>query len=137
MNAAPIIKQQNHMLARWTAVATCALALVCTAAGQERKLTLQEAIDLAKRQNHGLKAASYAVAAEQQKRRIAESNYFPTITNESNLLHITDLQRIEVPAGAFGAIPGGAAIPASNIFLTQGTKTLKPAAPCSLSRSHN
>ena len=103
----------------------CALALVVSAFGQERKLTLQEAVELATRQNHALKAASYAVAAEQQKRHIAESNYFPTITNESNLLHITDLQRLDVPAGAFGVIPGGAAIPSSNVFLTQGTKTLE------------
>ncbi len=118
----PIMKTRNY---RWIVVVACAFTVVCAAAGQERKLTLQEAIDLAKRQNHGLKAASYAVAAEQQKRRIAESNYFPTITNESNLLHITDLQRIEVPTGAFGVIPGGAAIPASNVFLTQGTETLE------------
>ena len=103
----------------------CALALVASAFGQERKLTLQEAVELATRQNHALKAASYAVAAEQQKRHIAESNYLPTITNESNLLHITDLQRVEVPTGAFGVIPGGASIPPSNLFLTQGTKTLE------------
>jgi outer membrane protein TolC len=98
---------------------------VASAFGQERKLTLQEAVELATRQNHALKAASYAVAAEQQKRHIAESNYLPTITNESNLLHITDLQRVEVPTGAFGVIPGGASIPPSNLFLTQGTKTLE------------
>jgi outer membrane protein TolC len=119
------MNKRNYMIGRWGTVVVCALTMLCTVAAQERKLTLQEAIDLAKRQNHGLKAASFAVAAEQQKRRIAESNYFPTITNESSLLHITDLQRIEVPAGAFGAIPGGAAIPASNIFLTQGTKTFE------------
>jgi outer membrane protein TolC len=105
-------------------LAGCAL-LVSTARGQDRKLTLQEAIDLALRQNHAVKAGSYAVAAEQQKRRMAESGYYPTITNESNLLHITDLQRVQVPAGTFGVIPGGASIPPSNVFLTQGTKTLE------------
>src|SRR5271166_3132875 len=97
MNPASIVEKRNYAIARWTAMAACVLVLVCTASGQERKLTLQEAIDLAKRQNHGLKAASFGVAAEQQKRRIAESNYFPSITNESSLLHITDLQRVEVP----------------------------------------
>ena len=114
------MRSPHYVIARWIVVIACAFAMVGTAAGQERKLTLQEAIDLAKQHNHGLKAASFAVAAEQQKRRIAESNYFPSITNDSTLLHITDLQRVEVPAGTFGS-----GIPSSNVFLTQGTKTLE------------
>jgi MFS transporter, DHA2 family, multidrug resistance protein len=80
------MKKRNYVLGRWTTVVACALTMVCAAAGQERKLTLQEAIDLAKRQNHGLKASCYAVAAEQQKKRIAESNYFPSISNESSTI---------------------------------------------------
>jgi outer membrane protein len=114
------MKKLNRAILRWIAVMASACALVSAAQGQERKLSLQEAIDLALRANHGLKAATYQVAAEEQKRRIARSSYFPSITNESTLLHITDLQRVEVPAGAFG--PG---IPSSNIFLTQGTKTFE------------
>ncbi len=114
------MKNLNRAIFRRTAVMVCACALACTAMGQERRLTLQEAIDLALRANHGLKAATYQVAAEEQKRRIARSSYFPSITNESNVLHITDLQRVEVPAGAFGS-----GIPSSNVFLTQGTKTFE------------
>jgi outer membrane protein TolC len=114
------MKNLNRAILRWIAVMACACALVSAAQGQERRLTLEEAIDLALRANHGLKAATYQVAAEEQKRRIARSSYFPSITNESTLLHITDLQRVEVPAGAFG--PG---IPSSNDFLTQGTRTFE------------
>src|SRR5277367_3115089 len=95
-------------ISRWTAVAACACVVASGAMAQERSLTIQEAIDLALRANHSLRAASYQVAAEEQKRRIAKSSYYPSITNESNLVHITDLQRIEVPAGTFGA-----SIPAS------------------------
>lgn len=113
-------KDKKYGIGRWMIVATGALALVTGAAGQERKLTLQEAVDLATRGNHGLKAASFAVAAEEQKRRIAKSSYFPVISNDSNFLHITDLQRVEVPTGAFGS-----GIPTSNIFLTQGTQTFE------------
>ena len=111
---------RNHAIRRWTSVAACALAMVSGAAAQERILTLQEAIDLATSANHGLKAASYQVAAEEQNRRIAKSGYFPTITNESNALHISNLQRVEVPAGAFGP-----AIPAAKVFLTQGAETFE------------
>jgi outer membrane protein TolC len=101
-------------------VVACACAMASGAMAQERRLTIQEAIDLALHANHSLRAASYEVSAEEEKRRIAKSSYFPSITNESNLLHITDLQRIEVPPGTFGA-----GIPASNVFLTQGTKTFE------------
>jgi len=117
--------KRNFAIARWAVVLACSLAVAAAAPGQERKLTLKEAIDLATRQNHTLKVASFALAAEQQKRRIAQSSYFPSITNESNFLHITDLQRIEVPPGAFGVIPGGPTIPASNVFLTQGNSTFE------------
>ena len=120
------MRKPNGGIGRWATVFACAFALISAAVGQqERRLTLQEAIDLATRQNHTLKAASYGVAAEQQKQRIAKSDYFPHLTNESTLLHITDLQRVEVPAGAFGVIPHGATIPPSNVFLTQGTETLE------------
>lgn len=114
------MKQRNYAIRRWTTVMACILAILSGAVAQERKLTLQQAIALATRANHGLRAASYQVAAEEQKRSIAKADYFPSITNESNFLHITDLQRVGVPAGAFGT-----GIPASNIFLTQGTETLE------------
>jgi outer membrane protein TolC len=114
------MKNLKNAIARWTLVVACATAMVSGAMAQERRLTIQEAIDLALRANHSLRAASYEVAAEEQKRRIARSSYFPSITNESNFLHITDLQRVEVPAGAFGS-----GIPASNMFLTQGTQTFE------------
>lgn len=114
------MKALNSGIGRCATILGCILAMAIAALGQERSLTLQEAIDLARGQNHALKAASYAVAAEEQKQRIAKSSYFPTITNESNALHITDVQRVEVPAGAFGS-----SIPAANVFLTQGTKTFE------------
>jgi outer membrane protein TolC len=119
------MKNCYHALGKCAVLLLGSSLLVSAAGGQEQRLSLQEAIDLALRQNHAIKTGYYAVAAEQQKRRMAQSNYYPTINNESNLLHITDLQRVEVPAGAFGVIPGGASIPPSNLFLTQGTKTLE------------
>ena len=119
------MKNYYQVLYKCTVILIGLLLLVSAVGGQERKLTLQEAIDLALRENHSIKSAHYAVAAEQQKRRMAQSHYLPTITNDSNLIHISDLQRIEVPTGAFGLIPGGAPIPSSNVFLTQGTKTFE------------
>src|SRR5271166_2534156 len=110
----------NQTLRKWAVMGACFLTVVSAASGQERKLTLQEAIGLALLQNHAVKIAHYEVAAEEQKKRNAESNYFPLITNQSNALYTTALERIDVPPGAFGAIPGGALIPSSTTYLTQG-----------------
>jgi outer membrane protein TolC len=110
---------------KFVTIVICILALGLVAGGQERKLTLSEAMDLALRQNRALKIAHYSVAAELEKQRGARSNYFPAITNESNALYVTDLQRIQVPPGAFGAIPGGAPIPASTVNLTQGRNSFQ------------
>src|ERR1700679_3342739 len=105
---------------KFAIIPTGSLTLGSAVSGQERKLPLQEATDLALRQNHAVKIAHYGVAAELEKRRSARSNYFPTASNESNALNTTDLRRIQVPPGAFGTIPGGAPIPASTVNLTQG-----------------
>jgi outer membrane protein TolC len=114
------MKNVKNAIGRWTAVVTCACAMASGAMAQERRLTIQEATDLALRANHSLRAAFYQVSAAEENRRVARSSYFPSITNESSLLHITDLQRVEVPVGAFGS-----GIPTSNVFLTQGTKTFE------------
>src|SRR6201987_5459891 len=101
-------------------ISLAALAIASASHGQERKIGLQEAIDLAIQQNHAVKMARYEVAAEREKKRNAYSDYFPSITNESNAIHITSLQRLEVPPGAFGQVPGGPLIPATTTFVTQG-----------------
>ena len=75
---------------------------------------------LAIRQNHAVKMAHYEVAAQQEKKRNAYSDYFPNITNESNAIHLTNLERIQVPPGAFGQVPGGPLIPTTTTYLTQG-----------------
>jgi outer membrane protein TolC len=111
------MKKTGYISRRFAMTAACILAFVSLADGQERIITLQEAMDLALRQNHNVRLAHYGVQAELEKQRGARSNYFPTVTNESSALYVTDLQRIEVPPGTFGTTPS---IPASNVFLTQG-----------------
>src|ERR1700735_3589825 len=111
------MKKTGNISRRFAMTAVCILALVSLAGAQERRITLQEAMDLALRQNHGVRVAHYGVEAELEKQRGARSNYFPTVTNESSALYVTDLQRVEVPPGTFGTTPS---IPSSNVFLTQG-----------------
>jgi len=111
-----------------SAVRTLAIAgigvLVATRldAGDALHLTLSEAVHLAISQNRALKIARLKVAENEQKKAGEHSAYFPKITNQSNLLHITDLDNIVIPAGTLGAA-AGSLIPAQNVGLSQGQKT--------------
>jgi outer membrane protein TolC len=87
-----------------------------------RRLTLTEAVHLAVNQNHALKIARLKVVENEQKKAGEHSAYFPAITNQSNALHISELQNIGIPAGALGTA-GGALIPAQGVTLPQGQKT--------------
>jgi outer membrane protein TolC len=92
-------------------------------AGETRRLTLAEAVRLAVEQNRSLKIARLKVKENEYKKDAAHSAYFPTITNESDALHISELQAINVPPGAFGTV-SGVPIPAVNTNLQQGKQTL-------------
>src|ERR1700722_8791839 len=119
------MRKQSNVLNAVTTILVSVLAFIHIANGQERKLNMQEAVDLALRQNHAVKIAHYRLEADRQKLRGARSTYYPRVTNESNFLHLSDLQRVEVPAGSLGSIPGGVNLPMSNVFLPQGKETLE------------
>src|SRR5579863_4447297 len=87
-----------------------------------RRLTLTEAVQLAIGQNRSLKIARLKVVENEQKKAGERSSYFPSITNQSNVLHVTELQNIGIPAGAFGTV-GGSLVPAQGVQLPQGQKT--------------
>ena len=91
-------------------------------AADVKHLTLTEAVHLAISQNRELKIARLKVVENQQKKAGEHSGYFPILTNQSNALHITDLQSVVIPAGTFGAI-GGTFIPAQGVVIPQGNLT--------------
>ncbi|HET9318599.1 MAG TPA: TolC family protein [Bryobacteraceae bacterium] len=106
-------------------LATAGLAVssaVSQNTGEVRRLTLTDAVHLALSQNRALKIARLKVAESEQKKAGERSEYFPKISNQSNLLHITELQNIGIPAGAFGTV-GGTLVPAQGVTLPQGQKT--------------
>ncbi|MBV8829356.1 MAG: TolC family protein [Acidobacteriaceae bacterium] len=103
------------------------LAVLCAspkrAAAEARRLTLEEAVHLAVSQNRALKIARLKVEENQQNKAGDRSDYFPKITNQSNALHVTELQNVVIPAGGFG-LAGGALIPPQQINLQQGKQNL-------------
>src|SRR6516162_8222792 len=108
-------------------ITTIALGLLLcshsSVAGETRRLTLAEAVRLAVEQNRSLKIARLKVKENEYKKNASRSAYFPTLTNESDALHISELQALNVPPGAFGTV-SGVPIPAVNTNLQQGKQTL-------------
>jgi outer membrane protein TolC len=103
-------------------VAVGVVAATSQYGAEARHLTLTEAVHLAISQNRSLKIARLKVTEYEQKKAGRHSAYFPSLKNESNILHVTDLQNISVPAGAFGMV-GGSQVPAQNVILPQGRNT--------------
>ena len=99
-----------------------------TLAGQEakspvpRRITLDEAVQLALKHNHVVRIAAYKVEEKEHTKEITRSAYFPILRNDSNLLQVTDTQFIDIPARSLGEI-SGTSLPARSVILNQGGKT--------------
>ena len=97
------------------------------------RLTLTDAVHMAIRQNRALKIARLRVTEKEYAKAAEHTGYFPSIANESNALHITDLQFVEIPVGGFGSVAGtpiptqGITLPQGNLtFYTSGTQLSQP-----------
>jgi len=103
------------------------LAIACLLgnahAAEVRHLSLEEAVQLAIKQNRSLKIARLKVEEKEQKKAQDHSAYFPALTNQSDALHITELQNILIPAGGLGNV-SGSLIPAATVNLNQGKNNL-------------
>jgi outer membrane protein TolC len=114
------------------AAAFCALLSVfqaSSAPAQEakppapRRITLEEAVQMALKHNRVVRIAAYKVEEKQHAKDIARSAYYPVLRNDSNLLRLTDTQFIGIPAASLGTI-SGTSIPERSVILNQGGKTL-------------
>jgi outer membrane protein TolC len=87
------------------------------------RLTLDQAIDLAVKQNHSVRLRSLSVEQMQSKKDEARSNYLPQINAHGSVLHITQLEGVAIPAGAFGSYPSTGTIPSKSLVIDQGADT--------------
>ena len=78
---------------------------------------------MALKQNHNVRIAGYKVEEKQHVKEVAKSAYFPTIRNESNFIHLTDTQLIQLDAGSLGTV-AGSPVPAANSIINQGGRDL-------------
>ena len=101
---------------------------VCTLVAQEskppspRRITLDEAVQLALKHNHVVRIAGYKVEEKEHAKDVTRSAYFPILRNDSNVLNVTDTQFIAIPAGSLGTV-GGTPLPARSVILNQGGHT--------------
>jgi outer membrane protein TolC len=86
-----------------------------------RRITLHEAVQLALQHNHDVRIAGYTVEEKEHAKQVAKSSYFPSIRNDSNFLHATDTELIEIKSGSLG-VAGGTPIPPVNAIISQGGK---------------
>ena len=82
---------------------------------------MQQAVQFALKHNHDIRIAGYTVEEKQHAKEGAKSSYFPSIRNDSNFMHVTDTQLIEIKAGSLG-VAGGTSIPPRNAIISQGGK---------------
>ncbi len=86
-------------------------------------LTLPGAIDMAIAHSHKLELARLSVRDGQEQKRVAESHFYPTISNASAVHHITELEGVVLPAGALSHGTSGGPIPAETLRIDQGAST--------------
>jgi outer membrane protein TolC len=87
-----------------------------------RRITLDEAVQLALKHNHIVRIAGYKVEEKEHAKDIARSAYFPILRNDSTVLNVSDSQFIGIPAGALGTVDG-TPIPGRSVVLNQGGHT--------------
>jgi outer membrane protein TolC len=86
-------------------------------------LTLDQAIDLALKQNRSVRLRSLAVEDMRTKKDEARSNYIPQVKASGSVLHITELAGVQIPTGAFGKFPATGPVPSQSLFIDQGSDT--------------
>jgi outer membrane protein TolC len=123
----------SHGLIRTAAVLVSSLALWASAMSTEvvaqtspaapMHLTLDQAIDLALKQNRSVRLHAFSVERMQSKKDAARSDYMPQITATGHYLYLTELEGIQIPAGAFGNFPSTGPVPGKALFIGQGSDT--------------
>ena len=106
--------------AKAVAVLLLLFALTGVARGETRRITLEEAVALATKQNSIVKEAH--LKEKEMKAKVAEAraNYFPVLSNESDGAHLRSIEHMEIPMGALGVYPIPGPVPGTNTSLPLG-----------------
>jgi outer membrane protein TolC len=106
-----------------TSVAGVVLLLfVCggIAHAQARRITLDEAVALAMKQNSTVKLAHLKQQEMQARVTEARADYFPVLSNETDSAHLQNIEHMLIPMGALGVYPVPGPVPGQNDSLPLG-----------------
>jgi outer membrane protein TolC len=104
---------------------TCAFAIAASAFAQEsktaaqRSITLDEAVQLALKNNHLVRIAALRVKESEHAKDAVRSSYFPNLKNDTNIVRVSDTQFIAIAKGELGTA-AGVPIPEQTAVLNQG-----------------
>ena len=98
------------------------LAVAHTACGQPTRITLDEAVALATKQNSTVKQAQLKTREMQARVGEAKANYFPVVSNESNAVHLGEMDNLVIPQGVLGTYPSAGPIPGKNVSIKLGNQ---------------
>jgi outer membrane protein TolC len=101
------------------AVVTLPVAAQDAKPSAPRHITLEEAVQLALKNNHAIRIAKYQVDASRHAKDAARSSYYPNLKNDSNIARVTDTQFIAIAPGTLGNV-GGTPIPEQTAVINQG-----------------
>jgi outer membrane protein TolC len=110
-------------LAKTAATALLLVACVAAAHGEPRRITLDEALDLAARQNSTVRMARLKATEAQARVTEARANYFPVLSNASDAAHAGRSEDLKIPAGVLGTYPSAGPIPGKSIDLKLGNQS--------------
>jgi len=99
-----------------------ALALASIAQAQPRRVTLDEAVALANHQNSTVKLADLKAKEMDARVTQARANYFPVLANQTNAVHLGEMDRLVIPMGALGVYPTDGPVPGKNITIKLGNQ---------------
>jgi multidrug efflux pump subunit AcrB/outer membrane protein TolC len=124
----PDITVKAGLWKKYVHTSAIVLCLSLFAAGQAfsepMKLTLPEAVSLAKKQNTALKISRARITEAEQRTVSSSSRYYPRLSNETSYFGVTNKQVITIPAGSMGTIPGLGPFPGKDTSIDQGSSSM-------------
>jgi multidrug efflux pump subunit AcrB/outer membrane protein TolC len=102
------------------AVLLACFALTSAAQAETRRITLDEAVALATKQNSIVKMARLKTKEMDAKVTQARANYFPVLSNDTSAAHLQNLEYLQIPMGTLGVYSATGPIPGANTSLPLG-----------------
>jgi len=118
-----VVVHHRHPVPIKATAAVVLLALYAFAGvahSQARRITLDEAVALATKQNSTVKLAHLKEREMHARVTEARANYFPVLSNDSDAAHLENIEHMQVPMGSMGVYPVIGPIPGENGSLPLG-----------------